>query len=158
MDIRLATFQDLAPLRIALEEFYESSNWLGKLSFCADHARDALLHMFYDEFSVVAVAMDGERVVGFGLWGLENPWTIERVAIEILFFVSPEYRNAQVSASLLRLSLDECKKLGAKAYYSSSTAGFDDEGVNARAYKMMLGRAGFVPLPQSSVFVKFQGD
>lgn len=162
MIIREAQKNDLAHVSLLGSEFLEESNWLGTLTLDKDKIYSTLLHMYNDPNHILAVAFEEEgtsykRLQGFTMWSLENPWTVEKIAIEILFYVNPEYRGKNVAKPLLDFAVNICENKGARMLYSSSTAGFDDDGRTARAYNILLRRAGFKELSESRFLVKDLG-
>jgi GNAT superfamily N-acetyltransferase len=105
--------------------------------------------------TVLVVAYDDEgKVAGFTIWALENPWTVEKMGLEVLFYVRPEARKSKLAKHMLDFAIELCKDRGAKMLYSSSTGGFDDDGRNARAYNALLRRSGFIEMPESRFLVK----
>jgi len=83
---------------------------------------------------------------------------VEKLGIEILFYVRPQCRKSSMAKHMLDFAVNLCKDMGARLLYSSSTAGFDDDGRNARAYNALLRRQGFKELPHSAFLVMTTGD
>lgn len=159
MIIKIAEEHDLPFIAHAGREFMAESNWLGPLTLSTENIYRTLLHMIEDPDTVVVVAYDDQGDVGgFTFWGLENPWTVEKVAIEVLFYVRPASRKNNMAKTMLDFAVNLCKDMGARLLYSSSTAGFDDDGRNARAYNALLRRQGFKELPHSTFLVMTMGD
>lgn len=104
----------------------------------------SLAHMLSNPLAVMVIAEDQHGLpVGFSLWQLENPWTVEHMALMVLFYVRPHARNLKLASDLLDYSMQLCQDKGAKMFYASSTAGFDDGGANERAFTALLKRKGF---------------
>lgn len=159
MIIKIAEEHDLPHIAHAGRQFMTESNWLGPLTLSTENIYRTLLAMLEDPDTIVVVGYDDNGDVGgFTFWGLENPWTVEKVAIEILFYVRPESRKANMARQMLDFAINLCKDKGARLLYSSSTAGFDDDGRNARAYNALLRRQGFKVLPHSAFLVMTIGD
>jgi GNAT superfamily N-acetyltransferase len=155
MIIKKAETGDIPYIAHAGREFMQESNWLGPLTLSTDNIYKTLMHMVNDPDSIVIVAYDDDvNVAGFTFWGLENPWTVEKIGIEILFYVRPQCRQGNIAKAMLDFALNVCQDMGAVMLYSSSTAGFDDDGRTARAYNALLRRRGFKELPSSSFLVK----
>lgn len=154
MIIKIAEEHDLAHIMLAGREFFKESNWFDNMTLCDKTIRLTLLAMHNDPNSIVIVAYDDEcDVAGFALWGLQNPWTVEKIAIEDLFYIRKSARKSKIAQAMLDFSIKACQDRGAKLLYSSSTAGFNDDGKNARAYNLLLRRKGFKELPQSRFLI-----
>lgn len=143
MKIYQAGIEDAAIVHHCGKDFFKESNW-GHMTLDPDRIRESLIHILTNQSFIVVVAVDDNGIpAGFVIWSLENPWTIEKQALMVLFYVRPEYRTGGTASKVLDLSLDLCKNAGAKMFFSSSTAGFDDGGVNERAFTLLLKRRGF---------------
>lgn len=141
--IRQATPEDIAAIAHAGRDFFAESNWHG-LQLSSERIYSSLAYMLSNEnFVMVLAETERGMPAGFSFWQLENPWTVELMALMVLFYVRPDHRNAQLANGLLDYSLDLCKDKGAKMFYASSTAGFNDAGANERAFTALLRRKGF---------------
>ena len=141
--IRQATPEDIAAIAHAGRDFFAESNWHG-LQLSSERIYSSLAYMLSNENFVMVLAETAQGLpAGFSFWQLENPWTVELMALMVLFYVRPDHRNAQVANGLLDYSLQLCQDKGAKMFYSSSTAGFNDAGANERAFTALLKRRGF---------------
>lgn len=141
--IRLATPEDIAAITHAGRDFFTESNWQG-MTLSTENIYSSLAYMLSQPGFVMVIAETPEGLpAGFAFWQLENPWTVELMALMVLFYVRPEHRNASLANSLLDYSLTLCKDKGAKMFYASSTAGFNDGGKNERAFTALLRRKGF---------------
>lgn len=93
-----------------------------------------------DDYEIIVSHCDGE-IVGFFEFATENPWMDEKVALCVNFYV--DEGHAICSQFMLDAGRKICQAKGAKLIWQSSTAGFADNGVNERAFKMFLKRNGF---------------
>lgn len=143
MKYRKATLEDAALVVHCGRDFFRESNW-GHMTLDDDRIRETLIHMLTNDAFIVCVAETDEGIpAGFVIWCLENPWTVEMQALMVLFYIRPQYRSGGTASNLLDLSLELCQNGGAKMFFASSTAGFDDGGVNERAFTLLLKRRGF---------------
>lgn len=95
-----------------------------------------------DYLYLVVVTPDGE-LAGYATVALDSPFMDETIAIVTYLYTASEHRNKHCSQSLLDFVLELCEHKGAKSVYASSTAGFSDNGVNERAFRMFLKRNQF---------------
>lgn len=154
MIIKIAEERDLPYILITIKEFFNESNWFDKMTLCKKNIRKTMIAMHNDPNSLVVVAYDDKNgFVGFTLWGLQNPWTVEKIAIEDLFYIRKSARKSKIAQAMLDFSIKACQDKGAKLLYSSSTAGFDDNGVNARAFNILLKKTGFSEIPKSKFLI-----
>lgn len=154
-NIRLATPDDVAALSLIGEKFFIESGWVKNLTLSKENVYGSFLAMIEDPdyFVIVAYTDDGE-LGGFMVVGLGNPWTVEKVAIEELFYVSPFEAGRGVAKIMLDYSEQLCKNEGAKLFYSSSTATIDETGRAARGFNILLRRNGWAEIPHARFFVK----
>lgn len=97
-----------------------------------------------DENYIVALAESDGIPAGFCVFGINK--VTGRLAYEALmvwFYIRPAHRSLQVANALLDYSIALCKDKGAKFFFASSTAGFNDGGTNERAFSALLKRKGF---------------
>ena len=154
MIIKIAEYEDLPHVLIAGHEFFAESNWFESMTLCRKTIRMTLLKMLEDENSLIVVAYDDAGdVAGFTMWGLQNPWTLEKIAIEDLFYIRAQARKSNIAKPMMDFAVKLCKDRGAKLLYTSSTAGFNDDGRNARAYNILLKRCGFKELSNSRFLI-----
>jgi GNAT superfamily N-acetyltransferase len=143
ISIRRAKEKDIAAISLCGDEFFEESNWRG-LTLSKANIYNTLFSVLSREDFICLLAETEEGFpAGFVIWGIENPWTIEKQAMMSMFYIRKRYRNGKLSTKLLEASIKECKNAGAKLFFSSSTAGFDDNGVNERMFTVLLKRQGF---------------
>jgi len=154
MTVRQATIADLEYLCMEAGRFFCESNFLRCMTFSPDNTVYSMAAMIEsDEHEVLIIQHEGVDC-GFAIWGYDKAWTVERIAIEILFYISPAYRRDGVAKRLLQESVNVCDNAGVKLMYSTSTAGFDDNGVNARAYNMLFKSCGFNEMKNSAFLVR----
>ncbi|MCK5607365.1 GNAT family N-acetyltransferase [Candidatus Pacearchaeota archaeon] len=150
MLIREATEEDLPFIAHAGRDFMVDSGWIQNLTLSNENIYSTLLFMVKDPNTVIVAAYeDNGDVAGFTMWHLENPWTVEKIAVEILFYIRPASRNMNIAKELLKSAIELCKHEDARLFYSASTASFNDGGRNARAFNALLRRQGFKEIPES---------
>lgn len=153
--IEQATSDDIADLGILGLSFFEESPFASKgMTLCPERIVMTLTAMLASPEYIILLCREDERIVGFAIWALDASWTKEPIAIEVLFYMHPEYRRRSLSKGLLQASIDACYNAGARLMYSTSTAGFDDNGANARAYNMLFQSCGFSIMPNSSFLIR----
>lgn len=149
MIVRPAKHEEVNAIFDLTKKFYDESNWKIEINF--EKSINTFHYLIDSEDNVFLVVEDNNEITGFAIWGIENPWTIEKIAIDILFYIAPKKRNFNTANKLLNESIEKCKNLGAKIFYTSSTAGFDDNGKNARAYNMLYKKNGFSEIENSKM-------
>lgn len=94
------------------------------------------------------------KPIGLHIWTKERYFTRHPYGCMFLFYVHPEHRRGTVAQELLQAALEDCRDcLG---FYATSTAAFDDSGLNARAFSIMLRRAGFTAQGEA-MFLSMRG-
>lgn len=141
--VRFATHDDLDQI-VALHEkyFYESSYAKFTFSYSKTLATFMAILADTDHLFLVAKTPEGQSV-GYAILAFDSPFMDEEIAILTYFYIHPDHRRKKCSQMVLDFALELCEHKGAKAGYASSTAGFPDNGVNERAFRMLLKRNGF---------------
>lgn len=153
--IEAATSDDIADLGLLGLSFFEESPFAAKgMTLSPTRIVSSLAAMIDSPDCVVHVVRQDGKVVGGALWALDSSWTEEPIAIEVLFYMHPQYRRRALSKALLQAGIDACYNAGARLMYSTSTAGFDDNGANARAYNMLFQSCGFSIMPNSCFLIR----
>lgn len=142
--IRPATAEDIAALAICGREFDEEGGVYTRTPLIDEELYQDLAHYVACPSHVVVLAeLDGVPA-GFCIFGISKvTGRREYESLMTWFYVRPAHRSAQVANRLLDYSLTLCKDKGAKYFFASSTAGFDDGGLNERAFTALLRRKGF---------------
>lgn len=97
-----------------------------------------------DPNHVVVVAYDGVVPVGVSVFGIGK--VFGRKSFEAMmawFYVRKDYRNLSTANQILDYSVNLCKNKGARYIFASSTADFNDNGRNERAFTALLKRKKF---------------
>jgi GNAT superfamily N-acetyltransferase len=152
--IRLANLSDMPYLMWEAMGLFAESNFNGKLTFSPHNTSESFYEMLQCDSYIILIASKDGVDCGFCIWAIDKSWTLEGIAIEVLFYINPEYRGGQISKMLLQESIKMCDNKGVVFMYSSSTAGFKDGGINARAYNMLFGSCGFSVMPQSNFLIR----
>ncbi len=152
--IRRAEEKDLMQLVQCAKEYVTESGFFNGLHFDEDKALTSIAVRSLSEDCVACVAVDGDVVLGVVSANIDASWTREAIAFEEIFYIRPEHRNARVAIKLCDFFIKECKMQGAKKIFSSSTAGFDDNGKNANAFTKLLKRFGFKEIKGGCVLIK----
>jgi len=152
--IRIAEIEDVPYLGRECINLFAESNFNGKLTFSPHNTVESLYGMLQGDGYIILIASKDGVDCGFCIWAIDKSWTVEGIAIEVLFYINPEYRRGGISKALLQESIKMCDNAGVVFMYSSSTAGFKDGGINARAYNMLFGSCGFTAMPQSTFLVR----
>ena len=144
---RVQDLFNLDALVDAHEIFFNESIYKD-LTWNRENARQSIENMIRsDEEEVIALfALDNDcksEVVGFFEYGYDSAWMDEEVAMCVNFYIVPWHHSGHCSQKLLDLGTSLCQDRGAKLAWQSSTAGFSDNGVNERAFRMFLKRNGF---------------
>lgn len=114
------------------------------LTLDMDRAFETFSHILQNEGYFALVAYDeDDNPVGGHIFGVESQFTVEPVAMCVLFYIQPEHRRGGCAKTLVDVSNALCDNLGVGIFYTSSTGGFDDDGVNERAFTMLMKRNGF---------------
>jgi len=155
MLIKEATLEDLAAIAHIGGKFFVESGWIKNLTPSKENTYKSLLAMMEDpDYCIVAAYDDEGELGGFVMAGLGNPWSVEKVAVEELFFTNPNGSGYGIAKPMLDFIEDMCKTKGAKLFYSSSTASIDDDGKAARGFNILLRRNGWAEIPHARVFMK----
>lgn len=102
---------------------------------------------------VVALAEVDGVPAGFCVFGVGKvTGRREYEALMTWFYVRKSHRSGHLATELLDYSMKLCKDKGAKYFFASSTAGFDDGGLNERAFTALLRRNGFSVLGSILMF------
>jgi GNAT superfamily N-acetyltransferase len=123
--------------------FFEESLYR-KLTFDRARTVDTFMSMMLDSdfHTLIAYAEDGS-IAGYNVFAFERNCSVEEVVLGVWFYVLPQHRRSQCSQMLVDAELKICKDRGAMLNFTSSTAGFSDNGCNERAYTGMRVRNGF---------------
>lgn len=142
--IRQATPEDIAALAICGREFdAEGGVYTRTRLIDAELYRDLAQYVACPYHVVVLAEKDGVPA-GFSVWGINKvTGRLEKEALLTWFYIRKSHRCAEVATQLLDYSIALCKDGGAKYFFASSTAGFDDGGLNERAFTALLRRKGF---------------
>lgn len=133
-------------LAVAHRSFFEESLYR-VMKYDPEKAEISFLSMMMDsDFELLVAFTEEDEVAGYSVFAFENPWMAEEVALGVLFYVMPEHRRSQCSQMLVDAETEICQNRGAKLSFTSSTAGFADNGCNEIAYTRLRKRNGFVGL------------
>lgn len=117
------------------------------LQFCAKTLETTFLTMMSDSDYHVLIAYDeNDNIAGYSAFAFERNCSVEEVALSVWFYVLPEHRTGRCSQMLVDKEIELCQNRGARKMFTSSTAGFADNGCNERAYTRMRKRNGYVVL------------
>ena len=140
--VRFATKADIQKAVEFGYQFHSESSYRD-MKFSFDNAFYSLEYMIdAEDFHVLVAECDG-TIVGLYIFGVENPWTIEKVAMCVIFYIDPQHRGKACACALLDKAEEICNNDDIALFYTSSTAGFDDGGVNERAFTGLMQRYGF---------------
>jgi len=144
VSIREACEEDISALVDLGEAFYKKSNF-EEGGYDSPQLAYILTLGIYDENSVLLVAEIDDEVVGFVACDIARYYTTFPVSHMFLFFVKEGYAKHQVGSKLVEAKDAIVKNKGCKYTYSSSSAGFDDQGHNDRGLELMYSRLGYEP-------------
>lgn len=142
--IREAREEDIPVLVDLGEEFYNKSNF-EEGGYDSPQLAYTLTLGIHDENSVLLVAEIGDKVVGFVACDVARYYTIFPVSHMFLFFVKEGYAKYNVGSKLVEAKDAVVKSRGCRYAYSSSSAGFEDEGHNDRGLELIYKRLGYEP-------------
>lgn len=135
--------EEASRLATAHETFFKESLYRD-LTFDRWRTEECFRQMMDDFDTHVVVAYDDKNtIVGYNVFTFDRNCSIQEVAMGIWFYVMPEHRNRQVSQMLLDEEEKICQNRGIGLSFTSSTAGFSDNGRNERAYTRMRVRNGY---------------
>ena len=142
--IRQATLADIAALAICGREFDEEGGVYTRTPLIDTELYQDLAQYVACPFHVVALAEVDGTPAGFCVFGVNKvTGRLEYEALMTWFYVRKSHRCGMMATQLLDYSMKLCKDKGAKYFFASSTAGFDDGGLNERAFTALLRRKGF---------------
>lgn len=119
-------------IQIAKDYSEEAMRW-GNLTFDTQRAVYYAVQAMRDKDQQIFVATDGRQIVGF-MWAAiqAHVWTADRVASDLVLYVSPEHRNATVACGLVGAFEEWAKACGAKAIHVGANSGiFQDKAASA---------------------------
>lgn len=135
--IRPATPQDFDFIMECSKQFFAESNY-GKLTWDEEKAKE-ICEILTDGRCFCLIA-EGQ---GFVAWTHERYWTVEEVAHIFLFYVKSECRNGKIALQLAFAMDNILLEHRIAMCYASSTGGFDDGGINERAFTRLFSRVGY---------------
>lgn len=103
MLLRPATFFDIKNIVSLGRKYYEEIPHI-TYAYEDDFVAGALCESFTKDYNFFHLAIDGDEIVGM-LWGYAFPalpWTPTLSAVDILFYVKPEYRGTRVAIKLVK--------------------------------------------------------
>ena len=156
--IRLVEEKDLFQIHAMLRKYMEESKFYNNMDFDSDAALDFVWFKFLQENPFTAVAVDGDTVKGFVTASIAKPFHKQPVAFEEMFYILPQYRRSKDVIKLCTFFIEQCRIRGAVKLFSTSTAGFDNDGHHASVFTRLLKRLGFVEIKGGSVLIKDFSD
>lgn len=142
--VRKATSADAGDLTFCHKFYFDESSyreftWSGEKTL--EYFETVLNN---PEFEVILATDDASgNIAGYAVIGFDSPFMVEEIAILSYFYIMPPHRGFYCSQMLLDFACKLCEHRNAKFFYASNTAGFPDNGVNERAFGMLLQRSGF---------------
>lgn len=143
-DVRCA--KEAKRLADAHEVFFNESLYRD-LDFCRETTEQAFLAMMLDsDFHVLVVYDEDQNIAGYSAFAFERNCSKQEVALGVWFYILPEHRRGGCSQMLVDKETELCQNRGARKMFTSSTAGFADNGCNERAYTKLRQRNGYAVL------------
>lgn len=145
--VRKATAGDAGDLTFCHKFYFDESNFrhfTWRADKTLEYFETALNHPEFDV--TVAVEDKTGQIAGYAVVAYDSSFMDEEIAVFAYFYVMPGYRGFQCSQMILDFACKLCEHRNAKFFFASNTAGFPDNGVNERAFGMLLSRSGFKPI------------
>ena len=138
MNIRLATIDDAVVLTAMGRDFLQYSEYRN-IQVTDDEITSAIVGVIANEMSFVA-EIDGQ-IVGFILGIIGPMWFVQRVriAVELSWWVDPQYRNTSAGVRLLKAFENQATNMGVQYIAMSDLVVQGDTPV-----AKLLGRMGYI--------------
>jgi len=140
--IREADWADIPQIIDAGALFYQESNF-DPGGFDPVQFAYRIGQMYSSEEDTILVAVHDGKVVGFIMFDTTRHYTTYLVSHMFLFFVLPAARRLGAGPALVKAATLFSQDRGAKYFYGSSSAGFNDGGRNERGLTALYKRQGF---------------
>ena len=140
--VRTAIKSDI-PLIVKMgAKFYEESNF-EKGGFDGKRFTEILEFMHECGEHITLIAEVKGQAIGFIIFDVSRHYTKYLISCMYLFYVDKDNRKHNAGAELIKAAKIVARQKGAKYFYGSSSAGFEDEGKNERALIGIYERQGF---------------
>ncbi len=148
------TAEDRDLMAVLAEEFHKESHQGQFTTYSAENFKNTI--KTYQSAMLGFAAFDKGACVGFIIFNINKDYTEEYIAELAIMYIREDYRKFEVVNELMERCDTRMKYLGAAGAYIESTAGFDDGGKNARAFRMWGRRFGYFPIGEvkSSLYKK----
>ncbi len=152
------TAEDIEASAELAAEFHAESHQAQFSTYAPNKFKETIEAIKQNAFGYMA--FDKEKCVGFLIFNISTEYIEEWIAELAIMYIHKNYRKFQVADELMEKNLallNRCKS--AVAVYIESTAGFDDGGKNARAFRFWGHRHGFKPIGdiKTSLYKKLDG-
>lgn len=139
---RAAVADDIVDLVCMKRSYFFESSYRN-YTWRFDKAWDFFVNALADPDTDVVIVERGGQPAGYGVISYDSSFMDEEIVVVSYLYIMPDHRQKQCSQMLLDFVLKLCEHRNVQAIYASNTAGFSDNGANARAFSMMMTRHGF---------------
>ena len=143
--IRKPTPADCESMLFLADDFFKESNWhkAGFEYYKPQSAKVVQCICNGSDDMPALIAVVGGDIIGIAAWNYDHICTKEPMGMGFMFYIHPDARRTPVGVKLMDMAIEQARQDGACGLYFSSTAGFDDDGLNERLFSNMLFRKGF---------------
>jgi GNAT superfamily N-acetyltransferase len=114
------------PALVALgERFFEESEFPGFSTYSPENFERLMRRSIGDPGFVTLIFAPEGAVEGFLSFQLDNPYTVEPLALGFLFYVAPAYRKSPAGRILQGMATAYAKGCGAVAFYGGVMSGIE---------------------------------
>lgn len=152
--IRLVEEKDLQQIMELGKDYMRESVFYDGIDFDEGNAWDSIYYRFLSEDNITCVAVDGDTVMGFVSLNIDTSYTKQKIAFEEIYYIAPKYRRGKVAIKLCDFFVEQCRINDVVKIFTTSTAGFDNEGHHSNVFTRLLKKFGFVEIKGGCVLIK----